>query len=167
MTDSASSHRWRFFRAGGLDQVRFDTADDYRDLENLDPKLWVALACPVKGLEFDERTLHGLLDLDGDGRVRVPEVVGAVQWAEDHLKDLGALKQGTDNLPLDQINDQSPSGKVILASARQILKNLGKADAKTISLADVGDTAKIFAQTKFNGDGVVPVDAAADAALQR
>jgi hypothetical protein len=86
MSQTTSSHRWRFFRAGGLDQVRFDSAADFRDLENLDQKLWVALSCPVKGIEFDERTL-GLIDNDKDGRVRAPEVIAAVQWAEDHLKD--------------------------------------------------------------------------------
>ncbi len=168
MTAEAQSttHRWRFFRAGGLDQVRFETAEDYRDLELLDPKLWVALACPVKGLEFDERTL-ALIDTDGDGRVRVPEVVNAVQWAEDHLKDLGALRQASETLPLVQINDQTPSGKTILASARQILKNLGRPEATGITLADVGDTAKIFAQTKFNGDGIIPADASADAETQK
>ncbi len=166
MSQTTSSHRWRFFRAGGLDQVRFDSAADFRELENLDQKLWVALSCPVKGIEFDERTL-GLIDHDKDGRVRAPEVIAAVQWAEDHLKDMAALKSGSDTLPLDQINDQSPSGKAILASARQILKNLGRADASGISLADVGDTAKIFVQTKFNGDGILPADAATDPALQK
>ncbi|MBL9137974.1 MAG: hypothetical protein JNK85_19060 [Verrucomicrobiales bacterium] len=166
MTANASTHRWRFFRAGGLDQARFDSADDYRNLEHLDQKLWVALACPVKGLEFDEKTL-AMIDGDKDSRVRVPEVVAAVQWAEDHLKDLGVLKNCSDSLPLDQINDQTPSGKALLASAKQILKNLGKADAKTITLADVADTAKIFAQTKFNGDGIIPVESAETPALQQ
>ncbi|MCC7377257.1 MAG: hypothetical protein IT581_21525 [Verrucomicrobiales bacterium] len=166
MTPNASTHRWRFFRAGGLDQARFDSADDYRNLEHLDQKLWVALACPVKGLEFDEKTL-AMIDGDKDSRVRVPEVVAAVQWAEDHLKDLSALKNCSDSLPLDQINDQTPSGKALLASAKQILKNLGKADAQAITLADVADTAKIFAQTKFNGDGVIPVESAESPALQQ
>src|SRR3712207_7640397 len=32
----------------------------------------------------------------------------------------------------------------------------------SISLGDVADTAKIFAATKFNGDGVVPADSAED-----
>ncbi|MGE3309417.1 MAG: hypothetical protein AB7O66_05550 [Limisphaerales bacterium] len=159
MTQPASTHRWRFFRAGGLDQVRFESAADYKQLENLDQKLWVALACPVKGIEFDEGTL-ALLDADKDGRVRAPEVMAAVQWAEDRLKDLGALKNGSDTLPLDQINDQTDSGRAILAAARRILTNLGKPDDAGISLEDVGDTAKIFEQTKFNGDGIVPADAA-------
>ncbi|MFN0069492.1 MAG: hypothetical protein ACKVYV_17885 [Limisphaerales bacterium] len=161
-----TAHRWHFFRAGGLDQVRFESAEDYRNLEHLDPKLWVALACPAKGLEFDERTL-ALIDGDGDGRVRVPEIIAAVQWAEDHLRDLGALKHGSDTLPLAQINDTTDNGKAILVSAKGILRNLGKPDATAISLADVADTAKIFAQTKLNGDGIIPADAAEDPALRR
>jgi len=166
MLATTSPHRWRFFRAGGLDQVRLETAEDYRHLEDLDQKLWVALCCPVKGTELDERTL-ALIDADGDGRVRAPEIMAAVQWAEDHLKDLSALKDGSDSLPLAQINDQTPSGKVILASAKQILRNLGKADAQAITLADASDRAKIFGPSKFNGDGIIPADAASDAAIQQ
>jgi hypothetical protein len=160
-----SKHRWRFFRAGGLDQVRLENAADFRHLELLDQKLWVSLSCPVKGLEFDEKTLT-LIDTDHDGRVRAPEIINAVQWAEDHLKDLGQLKDGTDVLPLDQINDQTESGRIILAAARQILKNLGKPEAVSISLADLGDRTRIFAQTKFNGDGIVPADCTDDPFLQ-
>ena len=47
---------------------------DIVNLGALDQKLWVALACPTRGVEFDERTLE-LLDLDGDARVRAPEVI--------------------------------------------------------------------------------------------
>src|SRR5262249_53107873 len=69
---------------------------------------------------------------------------------------------GSDALPLALINDKGPGGAAILASARQILKDLGKGDSPSITLDDVADTARIFAQTRFNGDGVVPADAAAD-----
>jgi hypothetical protein len=163
---TSAPHRWQFSRSGGFDQAKLETAADFARLEDLDQKLWAALACPVKGLEFDERTL-ALIDTDGDGRVRAPEVIAAVQWCEDHLKDLAALKAGSDSLPLAQINDQNDSGKAILASAKQILSDLGKADATAISLADVADTAKIFAQTRFNGDGVIPADAASDEPTQK
>ena len=53
-----SNHTWRFFRAGGFDQVRLDNGSDLASLEDLDQKLWVALACPTTGLEFDSRTLN-------------------------------------------------------------------------------------------------------------
>ena len=161
----SSNHVWRFFCAGGTDQVRLDNAGDILSLEALDKKLWVALSCPVKGLEFDTKTL-GLIDTDKDGRIRVPEIVSAVKWIATRLKDVSEIKAGSPALPLKSINDNGAEGKIALASARQILANLGKPDAASISVEDTMDTARIFAQTKFNGDGIVPVDSADDAAAQ-
>ena len=59
----ASSEQWRFFCAGGFDQVKLDTGSDLMALDQLDLKLWVALACPTTGLEFDKATL-ALIDTD-------------------------------------------------------------------------------------------------------
>jgi hypothetical protein len=161
----SGGHKWRFYRAGGFDQVSLDTGADLMALDQLDQKLWVALACPAKGLEFDTKTLE-LVDTDKDGRIRVPEILAAVKWAGGLLKNPDDLTKSIAALPLSAINDATPEGKQILASARQILKDLGKAEATTITVDDTADTAKIFAQTKFNGDGVIPVDSAADAATQ-
>lgn len=160
-----NNHIWRFFSAGGTDQVRLDHADDILSLESLDKKLWVALSCPVKGLEFDPKTL-ALIDTDKDGRVRAPEVVAAVKWIGARLKDVSVIKSGSSELLLQSINEKSDEGRIALASARQILANLGKADSQTISVDDTVDTARIFAQTKFNGDGIIPDDSADDAAVK-
>ena len=70
MANSGSSaKRWRFFRAGGFDQVKIETGADLSALDQLDFKLWVALACPTSGLEFDQTTL-ALIDTDKDGFIR-------------------------------------------------------------------------------------------------
>lgn len=161
-----SSYRWTFFRAGGFDQVRLATGADMMALDQLDQKLWVALSCPTNGLEFDEKTL-AMLDADGDGRIRAPEVIEAVKWAGSVLKNPDELTKGSDALPLSSINEQTPEGKGLLDSARQILENLGKADATEISLEDTVDTERILTQTRFNGDGVIPADAAEDPVLQQ
>ncbi|MFB3045289.1 MAG: hypothetical protein ACE10A_03115, partial [Acidiferrobacterales bacterium] len=79
-------HRWRFSRLGGFDQVRLETGLDLMALDQLDQKLWAALGCPTHGLEIDAKTL-ALIDTDGDGRIRVPEVIAAVQWAGTVLRD--------------------------------------------------------------------------------
>ena len=65
MTANAGNglRRWRFWRAGGVDQVRLDRGADLLQLRSLDQKLWVALSCPVKGLEFDEKTPHPVISL--------------------------------------------------------------------------------------------------------
>jgi hypothetical protein len=161
-----SLHCWTFFRAGGFDQVRLATGADLMALDQLDQKLWVALSCPTHGLEFDEKTLE-LLDDDHDGRIRAPEMIEAVKWSGAMLKNPDELTQGASVLPLSAINDQSPEGKQLLDSARQILKNLGKADATEITLEDTTDTTKIISETRFNGDGVIPADASDDAAIQK
>src|SRR5262245_60381820 len=162
---SGNQHRWRFFRAGGFDQVRLETGADLANLEQLDQKLWVALACPVRGLEFDSRTLE-LLDTDKDGRIRVPEILAAVKWACSMLKDPDVLAKPSEALPLSAINDATPEGKQLLSSATQILVNLGKKNASSISIDDTTDTTKIFAETQFNGDGIVPLESAEDDATR-
>ncbi len=163
---SSSTHPWQFYRAGGLDQVKLETGADLAALSQLDPKLWVALACPTKGLEFDQRTLE-LIDSDKDGRVRVPEILGAVDWALARLANPDTLLAGADALPLAAIATNRPEGQAVLASARQILAALGKPEAAAITVADAADTAKFLAQTRFNGDGIIPAEAAADAATQQ
>lgn len=158
-------HTWKFFRAGGFDQVRLDSGADLLALEQLDQKLWVALACPTTGLEFDARTL-ALIDADKDGRIRAPEIIAAAKWAGSCLKNPDDLVRPEAALPLSAVNDALPEGKQLLASARHILASLGKEQAAAISVEDTTDTAKIFAQTRFNGDGIVPADAAADESVK-
>lgn len=158
-------HRWRFFRSGGFDQVRLESGADLTALDQLDPKLWAALSCPIRGLEIDGKTLE-LIDGDSDGYIRVPEIVAAVKWATSVLKDPDGLTRGGDALPLAAIDDGTAEGKELLASAKQILANLGKEEAEAITAADTADTAKIFADTRFNGDGIVPAIAAGDEAIK-
>lgn len=165
MTAVTGSHTWTFFRAGGLDQATLQTGADLLALEHLDPKLWVALSCPVKGLELDEKTL-ALIDADGDGRIRVPELLAAIKWAAARLKDPGVLLRGADPLPLAAVNDATAEGRIILASARQILASLGQEEAAAISVAQTSDTAAIFAASALNGDGVIPPQATEDAVVQ-
>jgi hypothetical protein len=160
-----SKHIWQFFRAGGFDQVQLSTGADLLALDELDLKLWVALACPTTGLEFDQTTL-ALIDTDKDGRVRANELITAVKWTGSLLKNPDLIVRRVSALPLDAINDATPEGKAVLASARTILGNLGKPNATEITLADTADTVKIFAQTAFNGDGIIVAEAAEDPALR-
>jgi hypothetical protein len=159
------AHRWTFFRAGGFDQVELSSGADLANLGALDQKLWVALACPTTGLEIDARTL-ALIDTDKDGRVRAPELIAATTFACGNLKNPDDLFKGSAVLPLANINDAFPAGKTLLASARRILADIGKADSASISIEDVGDPARIFADTVFNGDGVIPAAPAAHAATR-
>jgi hypothetical protein len=161
----SDAHRWTFFRAGDFDQVKLASGADLANLGALDQKLWVALACPINGLEIDARTL-ALIDTDKDGRVRAPELISAATFACNNLKNPDDLFKGEAALPLDAINDALPEGKTLLASARRILADIGKKDFTSITLEDVGDPARIFADTVFNGDGVITEMAAEDDATR-
>ena len=156
-----STHQWKFFTAGGFDQVKLDTGADLMNLNQLDQKLWVALACPTTGLEFCSKTA-ALIDTDKDGRIRAPELISAVKWAGSMLKNPDDLVKGGDTVSFFAINDSTPEGKQLLASAKQICTNLGKKDANGISVADASDANKIFINTVLNGDGIIIAESATD-----
>lgn len=166
MESTAQTHTWRFFRAGGFDQVRLDSGADLLNLDRLDQKLWLALSCPTRGLEFDPRTL-ALIDTDNDGHVRAPELIGAIKWAGAVLRDPELLARGAPELELSMIRDDTDDGRRLLASARQILSNLGRGGADRISVADTESSEKIFAETPFNGDGVITARSTGDEALKK
>ncbi len=154
-------HNWRFFRSGGMDQVQLTTGADLMALDQLDQKLWLALACPTKGIEFDQRTLE-LIDLDKDGRVRASELIKAVKWAGSVLRDVEQLAIGGDNLPLSAITESSDEGQLLLKTAQAMLSALGKPDSATISIAESVDATAAFDKQPRNGDGVVPAASCKD-----
>ena len=161
-----SNHTWKFFRAGGFDQVKLETGADLLALDELDLKLWVALACPTSGLEFDKATL-ALIDTDKDGRIRAPELIAAVKWAGSLLKNPDDLLKSSPSLPLSAINDATPEGKQLLASAKQILATLKKADATTVTIEDACQVTEKFAETVLNGDGIIIPETAKDDATKQ
>lgn len=83
-------HRWKTFRAGRARQVSIASAADIENLCTLDRKRWMAMSCPVEGLRFDSRML-AMLDADGDGRIRMDEVLGAIYFLKEQNFDLGLL----------------------------------------------------------------------------
>ena len=146
-----------FFRAGGFDQVRFENGQDFLNLDQLDWKLWVALASPTKGLAFDARTLE-LVDADKDGRIRATELIAAVKWAGALLKNPDDFLKAPPELPLASINLEVEEGKRIYEAAKTVLRGLGKGDATTISVPDSAAAVKAFHDMTFNGDGVIPAE---------
>ena len=156
---ASGTHRWKFFRTGGFDQVAIETADDLRHLGGLDPKLWTALACPTSGLEFDAQTL-ALLDSNGDGHIGVQELLAAVEWSCRMLADPQVLFDGGE-LALASIATHHDEGATLRAAATPVLAALGKPDATTLAVADFTDMTRLFHADRLNGDGVVPPELAA------
>ncbi|NDU85019.1 MAG: hypothetical protein G3H99_00165 [Ferrovum sp.] len=148
---------WRFFRAGGFDQTRIDNAEDLLALDQLNQKLWVALSCPVKGLQFDERTLS-FIDTDHDGHVRAPELIAAIQWAAARLQDPELLARQPDGVGLIHLRDDD-KGQALAEQARQLLEDLGKQETDVLTVADVSQAQAMFSQrAKIAWEQSIPVD---------
>lgn len=149
--------KWRFFRAGGFDQVRLETAQELLSIGSLDQKLWVALSCPVKGIEFDSRTLS-FIDTDGDGHVRAPDLIAAVQWAGERLAEPDVLAQKLPGVPLSAIRSDDENGTRIAAAAREVLASQG-ADAGTLVTVEAAAAAQAhfaeLAQQAWEKEGAV------------
>ncbi|WNO60212.1 hypothetical protein [Rheinheimera sp. MMS21-TC3] len=147
-------HSWSFSRIGGFDQVLLTSAADLLNLDQLDPKLWTALACPTTGLHFDKKTLQ-LIDKDNDGRVRVPEVLDAVRWASTILKNPELLLEPASFLPLAEFNTKTTEGAALHYAAQCLLALLNKPEADHVSLEDVTNQQQALASARFNGDGII------------
>ena len=161
-TLQTKGHLWHFIQTGGLMQLQITSIDDVLHLKELNPKLWVALACPVKGLEFSEETLT-LLDTDHNGRVRVPEILEAVEYIRTYFKQPEVIMTEGDTVPLSALGEQAFScGHSPLESAKSVLHILGKDGASELSLEDVSVNDKLFSPAVINGDGVLPPEAAGD-----
>ena len=154
------SHVWHFFRAGDVDQVLIARGADVAQLRTLDQKLWVALACPTRGIHFDTRTLD-LIDTDGDGRIRAPEIIAACEWACAHLRDPEVLLQAGERLRLHDLAD-SAEGRLLAEEARHTLALQGRAESLDIGLPELEERQKHLAGERFNGDGIVSPAAAGD-----
>ena len=148
-----TSYPWTFTSVGGTVRVKITSGADIAHLGELDRKMWTVLSCPTRNLEFDQKTLD-LLDTDHDGNIRVDEVIANAQWLTGILKDPDMLLTHGTEIPFSAFNEENPDGARLLASARQILKNL-KLEKDSIALEDTADNVKIFAETKFNGDGII------------
>ena len=154
-------YKWSFVNIGGSARVRIESGEDIAHLSELDPKMWTVLSCPTTGLEIDEKSLK-YMDCDGDGKLRINDVICVSKWITSLLKDKDLIIKGVDFIDINQINTDDVCGKKLYMSAKQILHNLGK-ETDVISIADTADITAIFAKTRFNGDGVI-TEASADEA---
>ena len=125
----SNGYKWSFSNVGGTPRVRIETGDDIAHLAELDPKLWTVLSCPVKGLEISDESL-GYVDMDGDGKIRINDVVATSQWLTGALKDYDLILRGEGSIDLEQINQENETGRKLYSSAKQILSNLG--DRKSV-----------------------------------
>src|SRR5438270_7844122 len=114
------THRFHFFQAGGVDQVSLRDGADMLALSELDQKLWVALAMPTRGTAIDPETL-ALLDADSDGRIRVGDILDAIEWVRATFVDPGLVLASAEQVELSALADPK-----IVSAAKRMLHDLGK-----------------------------------------
>ncbi len=157
------AHTFKFFRAGGFDQVRIDTAADLLALKTLDQKLWVALSCPVKGIEFDPRTL-ALIDTDNDGHVRAPELLAAIDWAAARLNDPETLTRKLEGVPLAAIKVEDANAGLIAAARGVLGEGESLVSVAAASAAEADYSARALAAWEAAGSEAKPLGDATEAA---
>ncbi|EPF28173.1 hypothetical protein DWB79_09455 [Treponema medium] len=158
---NTDQHRWNFSRFGGVTQVILKNADDITHLGELDQKLWTVLAMPTQGIFFDPKTIS-LLDYDGDGFIRPPEILATVDWLGTQLSDLSLLLEEGDSVPLASINDET-----LRASARWLLDHIQKNDTQEISIVDIETQKKFFDAHTPDCNAPIPADGSDDDKLKQ
>ena len=156
-----SKYKWTFDNVGGVTRVKISSGADIAHLDELDPKMWTVLSCPINGLEIDEKSL-AYIDCDGDKKIRVNDVMATAKWLTCALKNSDVILDGQGSVDIENLNQDDANGLKLYNSSKQILANLGK-EGSVISIADAADIAAIFAQTRFNGDGIITEATAEDA----
>lgn len=157
------SHRWRFFSAGGFDQVLLETPEDLAALRSLDQKLWASLACPTDSLEIDQRLLK-YIDTNKDGRIRAPDILTAIDWTLERLADQSLLFTDAP-LTLAAFRDDA-TGQRLAATAKRLLNILERDESEGLSAADTDDLSRLFPPHLPNGDGLVPATLTEDESLK-
>lgn len=150
---SKNNYKWSFENIGGATRVKLSSGKDIEHLGELDPKMWTVLSCPVKGLEIDSKTLS-YIDSNSDEKIHIDDVIATAKWVTDAINDSELLLKGEDKFDINHFNKDSAVGKQLFNSATQILKNLG-VEGDTITVAQTLDSTAIFANTAFNGDGII------------
>ncbi len=121
-----AKYKWSFANVGGVTRVRIQSAEDIRHLGELDKKMWTVLSCPVNGLEISSDSLS-LMDVDGDGKLRLKEVIATADYLCAALKDPKTLFEQKDELAIDNIADEAikvvaeklaAEGKISLAAVQ-------------------------------------------------
>ena len=155
MNDAMQKNVMTYSRVGGNYQLCVKRFEDLPAVLDLDEAFWALNCIDVNSLRIDRRFLN-FVDSNNDGKIRTDEIREAVRFLLTYLKNGRNFESASDELNLEDINEET--GSVMLESARLILRNLNKADAGMLTLAELRNDKAIRSRSGNNGDGVVTVD---------
>lgn len=145
-------YRYGFYRMARTTQAALKCGADIEHLRELGRRYWLVLSRPV-GANVPQNAVAHLLDTDKDGRIRIPEVLAAVDWLKPRLNTFDILFAASSKLAVTDIRHDTPEGDV-LAKLFTSLATDGVLTADALTGA-----IDAFRASLENGDGVIPVTA--------
>ncbi len=130
-------------------QVRLQKGADIEHLAELDQMYWLMLSCAVTAMGAEGEPVARALDTDNDGRVRVPEILTAIEWLKPRLRDFDILFNPAEGLSIDELAETEEG-----ALLKRLLKRL--APEGLLTPQTMGKAFDDFRTSLANGDGVVP-----------
>ena len=111
-TPAATPYRHAFFAAHRAPQAVLACGDDVAHLADLDRTYWVILSRPT-AIPGREDPVAAALDTDGDGRVRVPDVLAAIDWLRPRLASFDRLFLPFEGLVPEDLRADTLEGKAL------------------------------------------------------
>ncbi len=150
-----------FSLLGGTKQPIIKTAEDFRKISELDVSFWAITGTQTNSLVCNDEFLKEL-DTDQNGRIRCDEVLAAMKWVLQVMKDLSGVEAGSDVLKLSYLNENDKDGATYLSAAKIALANIGLSGSDSISFQQISDNEKIVSNSLQNGDGIIPPEQVGD-----
>jgi len=173
--NEALLHGWTFNRVGGVDQVVIKSGDDIACLRDLDQKLWAVLTMPSR--QHLLRDALEQLDGDKDGRIRVPDILNAVDELKAALLSLDSLFEQSDKISLGQTADENLRQAIVNVnqiisekpvSSQTSSENASSHQSQDLStdLSGIDKAISLFSKLPLNGDGVAVPESTDDVLLK-
>ena len=160
------SQDMRFVRFGRTRQLKVESAADLKAVLNLDEAHWVATAAPIEMINCDSTFLK-LLDTDNNGRILCFEVKDAISWLIDVFDNTDGITNGSEELSIDWLNAETPSGAEVKQACMNLLKELGADDSQQISLHQVRQVKLAIEKSPVSETGVVLPEATDDGQVRQ
>jgi len=164
-------HRWTFTRIGGVDQVVLRSGEDIANLRYLDQKLWAVLTMPAR--QHLLRDALEYLDADKDGRIRVPDILRAVDELQAALSSLDLLLEQSDRISTSQVAEEGLRQAIV--KVHEVIAGISDAAANgsarpgteiSVELTGIEKVIGLFTKLPLNGDGVVVPESTEDPGLR-
>ena len=145
-------YRFGFYRMARTTQAALKCGADIEHLSELGRRYWLVLSCPVNTTPA-LNDVAPLLDTDKDGRVRIPEVLAAVEWLKPRLSSFDVLFTEAEGLAASDIRQDTEEGAVL----NKLFTSLS--DGSALSERTLAEAIASFKAGAANGDSVIPASA--------